>query len=410
MHPPKTAAAILGEEIRSQFPIFESPRVYLDSAATTHKPRSVMDEMTGFYSYHYGTVHRAVYDLSLEATQRYNSVRAQVQRFLNAQDSSEIIFTRGTTEAINLVAYAASKVFLEPGDEVLISSLEHHANLVPWQQGCSERGCALKIIPLLPNGTIDLEAYVAMFSPKVKIVALAHVANSIGTELPIADMIRIAHAYGALVLVDGAQSAGHMPIDVQALDADFYAFSAHKIYGPTGVGILYGKRHLLEKMPPLLFGGDMVDHVTWQAATFQQPPLKFEAGTPMIAEVLGLGAAIAFLDSLGKDQIHSYESSLTQYAWSSLSSIPGVTLYGPEKERGSLIGFSLEGVHPLDIGTLLNAKGIAVRTGTLCAQPVMQHFSVPGMVRISFGVYNTFHDIDIFLSSLQSLLPFIQER
>lgn len=397
-------------DIRAQFPIFTNNPdcIYLDSAATTHKPQTVIDAMSHFYVQHYGTVHRAVYDLSLDATARYNEVRLQLQRFLNAKDPAEIIFTRGTTEAINLVARCASKVYLHPGDEVLISALEHHANIVPWQQVCSERGCSLKVIPVLSDGTLDLTAYDQLLSNKTKIVAIAHIANSIGTVNPIAEMIDLAHHHGALVLIDGAQSAAHSPIDVQALDADFYAFSGHKIYGPTGVGVLYGKKHLLDAMPPFLFGGDMVDVVSWETTTFQPSPLKFEAGTPMIAEVIGLGAALEFIESFGRDWIAEYEAHLTQIAWDALKEIPEVLTFGPERSRGAIIGFVVAGVHHLDLGTMLNARGIAARTGTLCAQPVMKHYGISGMVRISFGIYNTSEDVVQFISALKHVISILR--
>lgn len=397
-------------DIRSQFPIFSNNPscIYLDSAATTHKPQTVIDSMNLFYSHHYGTVHRAVYDLSLDATARYNEVRLQVRRFLNANDPAEIVFTRGTTEAINLVAHCASKVYLHPGDEVLISALEHHANIVPWQQVCSERGCSLKVIPVLSDGTLDLTAYAQLLSHKTKIVAITHIANSIGTVNPIAEMIDLAHHHGALVLIDGAQSAAHMPVDVHALDADFYAFSGHKLYGPTGVGVLYGKKHLLEAMPPFIFGGDMVDVVSWETTTFQPSPLKFEAGTPMIAEVIGLGVALEFIDSFGREWIAEYEAHLTQIACNALNEIPEVRTFGLEKGRGAIIGFVVPGVHHLDLGTMLNARGIAVRTGTLCAQPVMKRFGVSGMVRISFGIYNTSEDVAQFISALKHVISILK--
>lgn len=393
----------LADEIRADFPILEKT-IYLDSAATTQKPRQVIEAMNRFYSEEYGTVHRAVYRLAREATSQYSAVREQVRAFLNAASVDEIVFTKGTTEAINLVAYSFGKAFVKPGDEIIISEMEHHANIVPWQRLCEEKEAHLKIIPIDEKGELDLEAYEKLLTPRTKLVAIAHISNSTGTLNPVEKIAQLAHAKGAYVLIDGAQSAAHMPVDVQKLGADFFVFSGHKAFGPTGVGILYGKSELLEKMPPYQCGGDMIETVTLTKTTFQKAPLKFEAGTPLIAQVIGLGAALTYIESIGRERIAAYERELLEYATKKLLEIPGLSLIGQAEQKGPILTFIVQDVHSLDIGTLLDLKGIAVRTGHLCAQPTMQRFGITSAVRASFAAYNTFDEIDLFIASLEEVL------
>ncbi len=390
---------------RADFPMLKKtmqgkPLVYLDSAATTLKPEAVIDAICEFYTDHYGTVHRAVYELAGESTARYNAVRTQVQRFLHAKSSDEIVFTKGTTEAINLVAFSFGEAFVHPGDEIVISAMEHHSNIVPWQLLCERKKAHLKIIPLLENGQIDLEAFEKLLSARTKLVSVAHISNVLGIVNPIESIIKSAHHVGAKVFIDGAQSTPHMIIDVQALDCDFFAFSGHKIYGPTGIGILYGKKELLERMPPYQGGGDMIQTVTFEKTTFQAPPLRFEAGTPMIAEVIGLGAALNYVLSHGLDKIHVYESMLMNHALQQLKTIEGLRILGPTENRTSLITFNIDDVHPLDLATLLDLQGIAVRSGHLCAQPLLQHFGCSAALRLSFASYNTLEEIDFFCKTL----------
>ncbi len=379
------------------------PFIYLDSAATSQKPRCVIDAMNRFYSEQYATVHRSVYDFASAVTAHYNDVRQQVKEFLNAAFVEEIIFTKGTTEAINLVASSFGKAFIQKGDEVIISVMEHHSNIVPWQLMCEERGAHLKFIPINARGELILEEYERLLTDRTKIVSIAHIANSTGTLNPIEKIIDLAHARGAKVLIDGAQSCGHLPVDVQKLKTDFYVFSGHKAYGPTGIGILLGKRALLEKMPPYQSGGDMVEEVNLHASTYQHPPLKFEAGTPMIAEVIGLGAALRFIESIGREKIAAWEQELLAYATKRLSEIKGLRIIGTAEEKGAIISFTIDDLHPLDIGTLLDIRGIAVRTGHVCAQPTLKCFNLSSITRISFGVYNTMGEIDAFISALKDV-------
>ncbi len=394
---------------RQDFPMLKrivhgKPLVYLDSAATTLKPKAVIDAISNFYSDHYGTVHRAVYELAGESTANYNAVRAKLQKFLHAKSPDEIIFTKGTTEAINLVAFSFGEAFIQPGDEILISAMEHHSNIVPWQLLCERKQAHLKIIPLLPNGELNLVAYEKLLSSRTKLVSIAHISNVLGIVNPLKTIIKAAHQKGAKVFVDGAQSAPHLKIDVQDLDCDFFAFSGHKIYGPTGIGILYGKKELLELMPPYQGGGDMIQTVTFEKTTFQPSPLRFEAGTPMIAEVIGLGAAIDYIESYGLDQIHAYESALMKYALDKLTQIEGIQILGPIQNRTSLITFNIEGIHPLDAATLLDLQGIAVRSGHLCAQPLLQLFGISSALRLSLASYNTLEEIDYFCASLENAM------
>lgn len=403
------------EKIRKDFPILQNkrnghPLVYLDSAATTQKPECVIDAIHRFYREEYGTVHRAVYGLSSEATARFCGVREKVRRYLNAASTDEIIFTKGTTEGINLVAECFGKAFLHHGDEVLISETEHHANIVPWQKICKERGAQLKIIPVNAQGELDLETLAKLLSARTKLVAIAHVANATGTVHPLEEIVHLAHAHHAKVLVDGAQSAAHLSLDVQALDIDFFVFSGHKVYGPTGVGILYGKKGLLETMPPYQCGGDMIEKVTLQETTYQKSPLKFEAGTPMIAEVIGLGEALDYIEKIGRNKIAEWEKMLLQHATEKLAKIPGLKIVGTAKEKGPIISFTVKDVHPLDIGTLLDLKGICVRTGHQCTQPTMHRFGLTSVTRISFGLYNTLEEVDYFVSSLKEVLSVLKKN
>ena len=400
-------------DAKADFPIFNRkihghPLVYLDSAATTQKPQTVIDAITRFYEQEYGTVHRAVYTLAASATERYEAVRGQVAKFLNASSSQEIVFTRGTTDAINLVAHSYGKAFIQKGDEIIISEMEHHSNIVPWQMLCQEKGALLKIIPITDNTELDLSAYRALLTSRTKLVAVAHMSNVTGTIHPIAEIIRLAHEKGAKVLIDGAQSAAHLTIDVQALDCDFYAFSGHKVFGPTGVGVLYGKAELLARMPPLQGGGDMIEKVTLKGTTYQSAPLKFEAGTPMIAQVIGLGAALSYIESWGKDQIQDWEKQLLVYATEKLKTIEGLKIIGEAQEKGPIISFVIPNVHHLDLGTFLDAQGIALRTGHHCAQPLMQRLGLSGTTRVSLAVYNSFEDIDRFIEALQECLNYLR--
>lgn len=397
---------------RQDFPmlkqsVYGKPLIYFDSAATAQKPQAVIDKLTDFYTNHYGTVHRAVYHLAGYATNAYQSAREEAKKFLNAASDNEIIFTRGTTESINLVAYSFGKAFVKPGDEILISALEHHSNIVPWQMLCEERGAKLKVIPMLDNGELDMDAFRSLLNSKTKLLAVGHISNAIGTINPIKEMIQEAHRVGAKVLIDGAQAAPHMPVDVQDLDCDFYVFSGHKAYGPTGIGVLYAKENLLEMMPPYQGGGDMIEKVTFDKTTYNVPPIKFEAGTPIIAEAIALGEALRYINSVGIESIAEYEHDLTQYALEKLRTIPGITIYGPEN-RGSIISFNLHNAHPLDVGTLLDLRGIAVRTGHHCAQPLMARLGIPGTVRASFSFYNTREEVDAFIDALREIIPLLK--
>lgn len=384
------------------------PLIYFDSAATAQKPHCVIDAITNFYTHDYGTVHRAVYELSVSATLQYQQVREKAARLLHAKEAEEIIFTRGTTESINMVASSFGKAFVKSGDEILITEMEHHSNIVPWQLLCEERQAVLKVVPMNDEGTLKMEEFAKLLTHKTKLVAVAHVANSLGTVNPIKEIISLAHQAGAKVLIDGAQSAPHMKIDVQDLDADFYVFSGHKFYGPTGIGVLYGKAALLNAMPPYQGGGDMIEKVTFQKTTYNVLPMKFEAGTPMIAEVIGLGAAIDYVDQLGLDNIQNYEHALLAHATESISHIPGIRIIGTAQEKSAIISFVAEGVHPLDLGTMLDLRGIAIRTGHHCAQPVMQHFNVPSTARASFAFYNTKNEINRFSDALSEVVRMLR--
>lgn len=396
-------------QLRKDFPMLTkkmhgNPLIYFDSAATAQKPQVVIDTISDFYQNHYGTVHRAIYELAVYSSEAYQNVREKIQKFLHANKPEEIVFTRGTTESINLVAHSFGKAFIKPGDEIAISAMEHHANIVPWQMMCEERGAILKIIPINEKGELVLEEVKKIINSKTRLVAIAHISNSLGTINPIKEIAKMAHASGAKILVDGAQSAPHMPIDVQDLDVDFFVFSGHKIYGPTAVGILYGKEELLEQMPPYQGGGDMIEKVTFEKTTYNDLPLKFEAGTPMIAEVIGLGAAIDYVNHIGLGAIYDYENDLLEYANQKFASLEEVKIIGTASKKAAIISFVVDGIHPLDIGTFLDLKGIAVRTGTHCAQPVMDFFNVSAATRASFSFYNTKEEIDTFIEALKGII------
>lgn len=391
---------------RYDFPLLQAKKslIYFDSAATTQKPECVIEAMNDFYRNHYATVHRGVYSLSRDATDAYFEVRRKVQAFLNAARSEEIIFTRGTTASLNLIAKSYGKISLKKGDIVLIPEIEHHSNVVPWQMICKEQGAYLQKIPVNEEGEIDLEAFEQLLKQKVKIVSLAHISNITGTLHPLKNIIEAAHRAGAVVCVDGAQSVAHHSVDVQALDIDFFACSAHKMYGPTGVGILYGKKSLLEMMPPIEGGGDMIEQVTWETSTYQPLPFKFEAGTPMIAEVIGLGAAIDYLLHVGLEEIAEWENHLLKKMTMHLLEIPKLRIIGTSSTKGAIISFYIEGIHSLDLATLLDCKEIAIRTGHLCSQPAMNRFNVSSLSRISFGLYNHPEEIETFIHALQEAI------
>ena len=391
--------------VREEFPALKQlvhgkPLVYLDNAATTQKPQLVIDAITRFYQEDCSNIHRGVHLLSERATKAYEDVRLAVQQFINAADPAEVIFVRGTTEAINLVAHSYGRTHVQAGDVVLISAMEHHSNIVPWQILCEERGARLRVVPMNGRGELLLDEYEKLLTPRTKLVAVSHVSNALGTVNPVRQIIAMAHEHSIPVLVDGAQAVPHLQVDVQELDCDFYAFSGHKMYGPTGVGVLYGKKRLLEAMPPYQGGGDMISSVTFEKTTYNRLPFKFEAGTPNIAGVIGLGAAIEYLGRISLERVAVHEHYLLAYATERISSLPGVRLIGTAQEKAAVLSFVLEGVHPHDIGTVLDQEGIAVRTGHHCAQPVMQFFGVPATTRASFALYNTEEEVDALMRGI----------
>jgi cysteine desulfurase/selenocysteine lyase len=403
---PAAPATLDVAAVRADFPILtqtvhDKPLVYLDNAASSQKPVSVIEAERAVYEGYYSNVHRGVHSLSMRATDAYEAARAKVQRFLNAASSQEIVFTRGTTESINLVAQSYGRARVGPGDEVLITGLEHHSNIVPWQLLCAEKEARLRVASLGDDGSVRLEEFERLLSPRTRLVGVAHVSNALGTINPLRRMIEVAHANGVPVLVDGAQAVPHMPIDVRALDCDFYALSAHKMYGPSGVGVLYGRRNLLEAMPPWQGGGDMILSVTFEKTTYNELPYKFEAGTPNIAGVIAFGAAVDYLTGLGSDRVAAYEHELLAYATERLLDVRGLRLIGTAPDKAAVLSFVLEGVHPHDVGTVLDYEGVAVRTGHHCAQPVMQRFCVPATTRASLAVYNTREEIDTLVRGLR---------
>lgn len=393
-------------EYKKDFPIFSKhpSLVYLDSAATAHKPKQVIDAMSTFDSESYGTVHRAVYSLAQDASSKYTQARKTVMEFIGAKSTNEIIFTKGSTESINLLAYSFPQAFMKPGDEVLLTEIEHHSNIVPWQIAEKLFGIKIRYISILDSGDIDIDQFKSLLNSKTRLVSIAHISNTLGTLHPIQEIVTLSHSVGAKVFLDAAQSVPHIAIDVQNLDIDFMTFSAHKLYGPTGIGVLYGKENLLDKLPPYQTGGSMVESVSLQETSFAPLPLKFEAGTPMITQSVGLTSAIEYLNSISFSKIHDHETMLLEYALKALSKINKVQLLCSPKVRGSLISFTVKDTHPLDIGTMLNLKNVAIRTGHQCAQTAMKRFNISHVIRISFGIYNDTKDIDIFADSLKAVI------
>lgn len=398
--------------IRRQFPVLQRevkghPLVYLDNAATSQKPKVVIDALVDYYSGYNANIHRGIHTLAEEATAAFEATRDTVARFINAASREQIIFTRGTTESINLVAQTWGRQQVNKGDEIIISGMEHHSNIVPWQLLCLEKEAVLKVIPVLDNGELDLEAYKALLSPRTKIVSIVHVSNALGTVNPVKEIIDAAHRQGAVVMIDGAQSSVHLDIDVQALDCDFFAMSAHKVYGPTGIGVLYGKKELLDAMPVFQGGGEMIKEVSFEGTTFNELPYKYEAGTPNIADTIAFKAALDFVTETGKDRMRQHEDQLLAYATDKLQQLPGLRIIGQAAEKISLVSFIIDGIHPQDIGILLDTQGIAVRTGHHCAQPLMHRFGIPGTVRASFAVYNTMEELDRLIAGLQRAIKLL---
>ena len=392
--------------VRADFPIlnrevYGRPLVYLDNGATTQKPLCVLDAMRNEYLNVNANVHRGVHYLSQQATEQHEAARETVRRFINARSTSEIIFTRGTTESMNLVASSFTEAFMQPGDEVILSEMEHHSNIVPWQLMAAKRGVAIRVIPVTDDGELDMEAYRNLFTERTRLVSVTHVSNVLGTINPIKDIIAIAHAHDVPVMVDGAQSTPHLTIDVQQMDCDFFAFSGHKVYGPTGIGVLYGKEEWLDRMPPYQGGGEMIEHVSFEKTTFEHLPLKFEAGTPDYVASVGLAKALDYVDALGMDNICEHEKSLTRHCMEQLQTIPDMRLIGTAHEKDAVVSFLVGNIHPLDMGTLLDRLGIAVRTGHHCAQPLMDRYGILGTVRASFALYNTLDEVDTLVEGVK---------
>ncbi|HEX4007123.1 MAG TPA: cysteine desulfurase [Acidobacteriaceae bacterium] len=400
-----TKPALDIEKIRADFPILAArvhghELVYLDNAATSQKPQAVIDAIVRYYTSANANIHRGVHYLSQLATEEFEAGRRAVQKFIGARDAAEIVFTRGTTEAINLVAQSYGRVHVQAGDEIVVTAMEHHSDIVPWQMLCQEKGAKLRVVPINDAGELILDEYAKLLGPKTKIVAVAHVSNALGTINPVKKIVAMAHAHGVPVVVDGAQAVPHIAVDVQDLDCDFYAFSGHKMYGPTGIGVLYAKAALLNAMPPYQGGGDMISSVTFEKTTYNKVPHKFEAGTPDMAGVAGLKAAIEYMNSIGVDQIAAHEHDLLVYATQAVTALPGIQIIGTAAEKASVLSFTVEDVHPHDIGTILDQEGIAVRTGHHCAQPVMERYKIPATVRASFAVYNTHAEVDALVRGL----------
>ncbi len=394
--------------VRDDFPalhqdVHGKPLVYLDSAATTLKPQVVIDAVADVYARDCANIHRAVHLLSQRATASFEDAREKVRAFLNAAHSHEVIFTRGTTESVNLVAQSWARTFLHEGDEVLITELEHHSNIVPWQIVCQQVGAKLVVVPMTDRGEITRKAFEEQLSSRTRLVAMAHVSNALGTVLPVEELIGLAHEQGAVVLLDGAQAVSHVPVDVQALDCDFYAFSGHKLYGPSGIGVLYGRERLLEGMPPYQGGGDMIRSVTFAETIYNDLPYKFEAGTPPIAGAIGLGAAIDYVNSFDHAAVHAHENAVMRYATEALGSVAGMRFIGTAPGKVASVSFLMDATHPHDIGTIVDSEGVAIRTGHHCAQPVMEHFGVAATARASFGMYNTTEDVDALVRALQKV-------
>jgi cysteine desulfurase/selenocysteine lyase len=405
---PKEATTIDVEALREDFPVLKQtvhgkPLVYLDSAATAQKPTVVVEAIRHFHEVDCANIHRGVHELSQRSTAAYEETRAKLRQFLHAKVNEELVFVRGTTEGINLVASSWGRKNVQSGDEVIISAMEHHSNIVPWQMLCEEKGARLRVIPMNQRGELILEEYEKLLNPRTRMVAFAHVSNALGTINPVRQMIDMAHKAGALALIDGAQAAPHLKVDVQALDADFYTLSGHKVFGPTGIGVLYGKFKLLEAMPPYQGGGDMIKVVTFEKTIYNDLPYKFEAGTPNIAGGIGLGAALDYVNRIGIENIAAYEHQLLEYGTEKLSSISGLRIIGTARKKASVLSFVMDGIHPHDIGTVLDKQGIAVRTGHHCAQPVMDFFNVPATTRASLAFYNTFGEVDALVTGLHKV-------
>lgn len=394
------------EAIRRDFPIlsktvYGKPLVYLDNGASAQKPQAVLDRIMTAYTEEYANVHRGLHFLSNAATEAYEEAREIVRGFLNARSTEQIIFTRSSTEAINLVAASYGGLVLKPGDEVILSILEHHSNIVPWNFHREKNGVVIKWAPVLEDGSFDLDAFEKLVTPRTKIVAITHMSNVTGTIVPIREVTRIAHAHGAVVMVDGSQSAVHLPVDVQALDADFYVFTGHKVYGPTGIGVLYGKKHFLEAMPPWQGGGEMIREVTEDFVTYNEPPHRFEAGTPPIVQAIGLGAALRYMEGIGRDRILAHENALRDYAMERLGQINSIRIFGTTKEKGAIVAFEMKGAHAHDVATIIDRSGVAVRAGTHCAMPLLARYGVTSTCRASFALYNTTGEIDILVDALR---------
>ena len=404
----KPAAALDIERIRADFPILKlevnnKPLVYLDNAASSQMPQPVIDRLVRYQTSQHANIHRAVHYLSETATHEYEIARRTLQKFINAREDREIIFTSGTTEAINLVMHGYGRKFIKAGDEIILTTLEHHSNIVPWQMLCEETGAKIRVVPINDAGELDIEVYECLFSERTRFVGVVHISNALGTINPVKQMIAFAHARGVPVLVDGAQAAPHLSVDVQDLDCDFYAYSGHKLCGPTGIGMLYGKAKHLEAMQPYKGGGDMILSVTFEKTTYNTIPFKFEAGTPPIMAAIGLGAAIDYLQAIGMEKIAAHEHALLEYATAQINDMPGVRIIGTAKNKASVISFAIDGVHPHDIGSLLNQEGVAVRTGHHCAQPVMNRFRVPATSRASFAFYNTMAEVDALIAGIRTV-------
>jgi cysteine desulfurase/selenocysteine lyase len=400
------------DQIRADFPVLhqqvnKAPLIYFDNAATTQKPKAVIDALSAYYEQDNANIHRGIHTLAERATTAYELTRKKLAAFLNAPSTDQIIFTSGTTAGINLVAQTFGRANVGKGDQIIVSNLEHHSNIVPWQMIAEEKGAEIKVIPVSDAGVLDIEAYKALLNPKVKLVAVNHVSNAIGTINPIVEIISLAHEVGAKVLIDGAQSVAHLAVDVQALDMDFFVFSAHKLFGPTGVGVLYGKRDLLESMPPYQGGGEMIKEVSFSGTTYNELPYKFEAGTPNIADVIAFGAALDYVQVIPSEALAAQEEALLAYATAKLQKIPGLRIVGTAPEKIAVISFVIDGVHPQDIGVLLDKFGIAIRTGHHCAQPLMQRYELVGTCRASFAFYNTFEEIDRFVLCLEKTLQML---
>lgn len=396
------------------FPILDNTQVYnhrlvyLDNAATTQKPQQVIDTLANYYLTLNSNIHRGAHYLASQATDRFEAVRRQVQSYINARSHTEIVFTRGTTESINLVASSFCQKYVKQYDEVIVSGMEHHSNIVPWQLACERVGARLKVIPFSDQGVLDLQVYESLFTKRTRIVAVNQVSNTLGTINPIKEMVHIAHQHGVPVLVDGAQSVAHMPIDVQDLDCDFFCFSGHKMYGPMGVGVMYGREEILNEIPPYQGGGEMIKDVTFEKTTYNELPFKFEAGTPSVADVLGLGAAINYIQSVGIENIAHHEDILLQYAMQQLTNVPNIRFIGTAPQKAGVVSFLIGNSHPYDVGTLLDKLGIAVRTGHHCTQPIMDRFGIPGTVRASFASYTSINDIDALVAALHRIAPMLE--